>query len=98
MRHMRLAAVLVLTACKHEAPLTPGVYPPNTPAGSGALVRLTFNPGVDLGPTWLPDGSGILYAMERTDRSDFDRCLALLPATGGTIEREICDRNPAADD
>lgn len=98
MRRIRLATVLALSACTHEAPLTPGVYPPNRPAGSGPLVQVTFNPGVDLGPTWLPDGSGILYTMERTDRSDLDRCLALLPATGGTIEREICDRNPAADD
>jgi hypothetical protein len=98
MRPTPLVLVLVAVACAHEAPSTPGAYTPNQPSGSGALVRLTFNGGVDLGPTWLPDGSGILYTMERLDRSDLDRCLALLPATGGTIQREICDRTPAADD
>jgi len=61
-------------------------------------VRLTFNPGADLGPVWLPDGSGVLYTSERLDRDDLDRCLALLPPAGGSITRDICDVNPAADD
>lgn len=98
MRHAPLALAFLATACGHEAPLKPGAYPPNQPAGTGALVRVTFNPGVDLGPSWLPDGHGFLYTVERIDRDDLDRCLALLPAAGGTIEREICDRIPAADD
>jgi hypothetical protein len=98
MRHTPLALALLVAACGHEAPSTPGVYPPNQPAGTGSLVRVTFNPGVDLWPSWLPDGRGFLYTVERIDRDDLDRCLALLPAAGGTIEREICDRVPAADD
>lgn len=98
MRPIPFALALIAVSCSHEPPATPGVYTPGQPSGSGALVRLTFNSGVDLGPTWLPDGSGILYTMERVDRADLDRCLALLPAAGGTIERQICDRTPAADD
>lgn len=98
MRHTPLVLALVVASCGHEAALTPGVYTPNQPAGGGALVRLTFNPGQDLSPGWLPDGSGFLYTVERIDREDLDRCLALLPAAGGTIEREICDRPPGADD
>jgi hypothetical protein len=98
MRHTPLALALLVAACGHEAPSTPGVYPPNQPAGTGSLVRVTFNPGVDLWPSWLPDGRGFLYTVERIDRDDLDRCLALLPAAGGTIEREICDLVPAADD
>lgn len=95
-----LALALVVAACGHAAPLTPGDYAPGQ-TGPGPVVRLTFNPGVDLGPAWLPDGSGILYTNEHfhtTVPVDLDRCLALLPASGGTIEREICDRTPAADD
>jgi hypothetical protein len=68
------------------------------PPGAGALVRLTYNAGADLAPSWLPDGSGFFYTTERYDRPDRDRCLALLPAVGGTIAREICNRVPAADD
>jgi len=85
-------------------PLRPGTYTPEVPAGSGALVRLTFNPRADLSPVWLPDGSGFLYTMERTDtselfeRPDRDRCLAQLPPTGGSIVREMCDRTAAAGD
>jgi WD40 repeat protein len=89
---------LAIAACGHDAPLTPGPYAPGQPFGLGPLVRLTFNPGIDQGPRWLPDGSGILYTNERIDRDDLDRCLSLLPADGGSIEREICDRTAAADD
>jgi len=98
MRHTPLVLALVVISCAHEAPSTPGVYPPTQPAGSGSLVRVTFNPGADLGPSWLPDGRGFLYTTERIDRDDLDRCLALLPAAGGTIEREICNRTALATD
>lgn len=92
------------SGCAHELPLRPGAYTPGVPPGTGALVRLTFNPRADLSPVWLPDGTGFLYTMERTDtsvlfeRPDRDRCLAQLPAAGGSIVREICDRTPAAGD
>jgi WD40 repeat protein len=98
MRYTPLALALLATACSHESPSIPGVYTPNQPAGTGALVRVTFNPGDDLWPSWLPDGRGFLYTAERIDRDDLDRCLAQLPAAGGTIEREICDLIPAAAD
>lgn len=106
MRGARFALSVALTAsaCSHEQPLRPGAYTPDVPPGSGSPLRLTYNPGADVLPVWLPDGSGFLYTMERVDtavrvkRRDRDRCLALLPAAGGTILREICDRTPAADD
>lgn len=87
-----------IAACAHEAPLRPGSYPPDGPFGTGPLVQITFSTGSDLSPTWLPDGSGFFYTRERTDRTDLDRCLALLPSQGGSVSREICDRTPAADD
>ena len=87
-----------LAGCDHPIPFQPGTYVPGIPKGSGPLLRLTYNPGQDLSPSWLPDGSGFFYTGERLDRADHDRCLMLLAAGGGTIEREICDRVPAADD
>ncbi|MGH7538668.1 MAG: hypothetical protein ACREMF_08545, partial [Gemmatimonadales bacterium] len=97
-RHLAPVAVAALAGCGHESPLVVEDYAPNEPSDTGPLVRLTYNPGVDLGPSWLPDGSGFLYTAQRIDRADVDRCFALLPAAGGTIQREICNRAPAADD
>jgi hypothetical protein len=93
-----LALVSALVACTHDGSFSSPSYAPDVPRETGALVQLTFNLGVDLSPVWLPDGSGFLYTRERTDRLDRDRCLALLPAKGGSIERQLCDSRPAADD
>ena len=97
-RQLALLATVVPVGCTHDGPFVAGVYAPGVPPGAGALVRLTYNAGADLAPSWLPDGSGFFYTTERFDRPDRDRCLALLPAAGGTIAREICNRVPAADD
>ncbi|OLC09031.1 MAG: hypothetical protein AUH42_00060 [Gemmatimonadetes bacterium 13_1_40CM_70_11] len=96
----RLGLLLIagLAACEHTSPFQAGPYAPTGPLGSGSPLRLTYNPGQDLTPVWLPDGSELLYARERFDRSDRDRCLARLPAGGGAITGELCDRIPAADD
>jgi hypothetical protein len=93
-----LAVALAVVSCAHEGPFTPASYTPGQPAGSGSLVRLTFNLGQDLAPAWLPDGSGFLYTIERRDRPDLDRCLARMPAAGGSIEREICNLTAASGD
>jgi len=90
-----LAAAVV--ACEHTAPFAPGVYTPNGPFGTGTPLRLTYNPGTDLGPIWLRGGGGILYTAERVDRADHDRCFATLPPAGGTISRYACSTS-AADD
>jgi WD40-like Beta Propeller Repeat len=91
--------VAVLAACDHGEPFRPRDYAPDGPFGAGSPLRLTFNPGADLSPAWLPDGnsSRILYTVERYDRADHDRCLATLPAGGGSIVTLAC-RTTAADD
>ena len=86
-----------IVACDHPAPFKPGDYTPNGPLGSGPAVRLTYNPGTDLAPLWLPGDSGILYSAQRIDRVDQDRCFAVLPSSGGTISRYAC-RTSAGDD
>ena len=95
---VRWGFVCLAFACTHDQPMSIGTYTPGGPFGSVVPLRLTYNPGEDLGAAWLPDGSGFFYTMERYDRNDKDRCLALMPASGGSIEREICDPTPAADD
>src|SRR5207245_5348898 len=55
-------------------------------------------PCPNLPPACPTDGSGSLSSRERTDRYDRDRCVARLPAGGGAITGELCDRIPASDD
>lgn len=97
-RHGPLALAVLVASCGHEGPLTPGPYTPHGPLGTGSVVRLTFNLGADLDPAWLPDGTGFIYTRERPDRPDRDRCLAQMPATGGSIAREICNQSAASAD
>jgi hypothetical protein len=87
-----------LAGCGHGEPFAFSVQPADRPLASGPIVRLTYNAGDDLDPAWLPDGSAFLYTAERTDRRDRDRCFALLPASGGTVRRRICNLAPASDD
>jgi len=86
-----------LAGCGHSGPFTPGDYGSDHPFAAGSPARLTYNRGDDRTPAWLPDGSAIVYSLQRLDRSDHDRCLALLPPGGGSVIREICNRDPAAD-
>jgi hypothetical protein len=88
-----VAALALLVACEHSTPFRPGDYPPGD-APRDASGRLTYNPGSDRAPAWLPDGSGLLYARERLDREDRDRCLSELPPTGGSVRREVCGAEP----
>ncbi len=60
--------------------------------------RLTWNLGDDRTPSWLPDGTAIVYSSEREDRPDHDRCLALLPPGGGTLRGRFCPTDPVQSD
>ena len=89
---------LLLSGCGHDLPVQPQPYPPAPPFSSLLPRRLTFNVADDRTPSWLPDGSGIIYSMEREDRTDHDRCLAILPAEGGTVHTTHCQLHPEYDD
>lgn len=56
----------------------------------GIVVRLTWSPGHDRGPVWLPGDSGVLYAFERYERPDRDGCLGALPRSGGQQRWRVC--------
>src|SRR5260370_41133205 len=89
-----LLLIAVLAACEHTSPFRPGLYAPTGPLGSGSPLRLTYNPGQDLTPTWLPDGSAILYARERLEPPHRDRRIAPCPAGGGPLPRRRACRTP----
>jgi hypothetical protein len=81
---------LSLSACGHTEPAT-APQGSNQPFDSTPPIRLTFNPGPERAASWLPDGLGIIYSTQQSDRRDHDVCLALLPPTGGSQRELVCD-------
>jgi hypothetical protein len=76
------------SACSHTDPFAN----PETgeqPFDPGPPARLTVNPVQDGTPSWLPDGSAILYSAQQPNRLDLDVCLAELPPTGGQQRRLV---------
>ncbi len=90
------AILLLLAACHADAFTTPD-QGGSTPLQPGDPVLLTYNTATDRGPRWLPDGSGIAYSLE--DRADpaHDRCVGILPATGGQLLSRRCERADGSD-
>jgi hypothetical protein len=86
-----LGLFAVVTACGHTDPFTSPPYGSDAPFDPATPARLTFDPLADRGAAWLPDGSGILYSSQQTNRADHDVCLALLPPTGGRQRALTCD-------
>jgi hypothetical protein len=96
LRTLLAVAALVLGACAHDEPFQPQDTTTDRPFAPGTPTRLTFNPGADLHPAWLPDGSALIYAWQQLDQPDRDRCLGIMAATGGTRTRTICNPDAAA--
>ncbi|MDO8665338.1 MAG: hypothetical protein Q7J79_01910, partial [Gemmatimonadales bacterium] len=102
MRRARAVCVTVwcalLADCGHGDAFRAPDFGSADPYYSGTPVQITLNAGTDLWPTWLPDGSGILYTSERLDRPDRDWCLVILPPGGGRITRTICENTKVGGD
>ncbi|MEO5826707.1 MAG: hypothetical protein ABIR59_12525 [Gemmatimonadales bacterium] len=81
----RFTAILLLSACSHSdgyLATDPGTS--SEPFIDGPIVRLTYEPGMDLFPSWSPDGSRLIYTFQPAGRADRDRCIGILPRDGGT--------------
>jgi hypothetical protein len=94
---MAVLAVLAV-ACGHGEPFAVEDQSRDTPFAATPPVRLTYNDGDDRTAAWLPEQSGILYSSERLDQADHDRCLLVLPPTGGSVRRSICEDAVAHED
>lgn len=86
-----VAVALALTACDHSAAFSPADPRTTVPFTTGSPRAITFSTGDDRNPAWLPDGSGIIYSSEQLGRRDHDRCLQILPATGGQVTTRLCN-------
>ena len=88
--------MLLTLACSHGEPFEVEDHASDGLFAAGDPARLTF--GDDVGePSWLPDGSAIVYAGGALTGAPPDRCLMVVPATGGTITSEVCNAAPLAD-
>jgi hypothetical protein len=95
-RSVALVSLALLLACSHTEPFSTPSTATDQPFNPSPPVRLTLNPGDDRVPAWLADGSAILYSAQRAV-GDHDRCLAVLPQTGGQQQSLWCDFPRGAD-
>lgn len=95
---LRTLLLVAVYGCDHSPPFEAVDYGSRTPHGPGIPFQLTFSPGQEHSPAWLPDGSGFLYSEQRLDQPDRDWCLAQLPPGGGRIVRRICHHTIGGDD
>jgi hypothetical protein len=90
--------ILGLATCAHDQPFATPHNESDSTLTRGAERPLTYNLGADLRPAWLPDGSALVYTFENPFSDDHDRCLALLPPTGGTRTELPCTTTLASAD
>ena len=83
-------AVITLAACSHEAPFQHQNSSFDSTIGGGPDRQLTLNLGADIAPAWLSDGSGLIYTWEGISGTVHDRCMAILPPSGGTRRELTC--------
>jgi hypothetical protein len=86
-----VGSALLALACGHTDPFGTPPFTTEQPFDPTPPVQLTLNQGADRSPSWLPDGSGIIYSSQQLGRPDTDVCLAELPPTGGSQRRLVCD-------
>jgi hypothetical protein len=89
-----LIPLVLLLGCGHSEPfVADGPAKLNRPFRNTTPLQLTLNLGADATPSWTQDGSGIYWSAERPLPGDLDRCISLLPATGGTLTELQCPPN-----
>jgi len=90
-------ALLGAAACGHNDLFQPQQLAGLPPRSSGAFHRVTFNTRDDRFPAWLPGDTAVAYAVEASDEPGQDRCIATIPAEGGTRRAFACFRRLGGD-
>jgi hypothetical protein len=80
---------LLVMACGHSEPFVTADQEIEGPFAAGAPLRLTYSPLTDVGMGISADGQWLTYQFER-GTPDRDRCAAILPASGGQRQAELC--------
>lgn len=94
----RIPPLLLVAAigCAHSDPFQDPGETNRGPFSPALPVQLTYNPGPDLTPAFLPGDSIVLYSFRRSTEPAFNQCLGALPVPGGTTVSESCPRSAAA--
>lgn len=90
------AALLAAWACGHSEPFQDPNETSNGPFNPAPPVQLTYNPGADLTPAFLPGDTIVLYSYEQSGALNPNQCIGALPVAGGTRVDESCPRTAAA--
>lgn len=89
-RPERWPLFLLAVACGHSDPYQVSAIPASDSPFSGNVpIQLTFDDGKDRFPALTPDNQILWYSFQSRDRPDGDRCLASMPAAGGS-RTEYC--------
>ncbi len=96
-RSLLLPLLLVAsTACAHSDPFQDPGETNHGPFSPALPVQLTYNPGPDLTPAFLPGDTIVLYSYDRSGITESNQCIGALPVPGGTAISESCPRTAAA--
>ncbi len=88
---------VAMAGCTHTDPFSLDERQPLEPFRvNDRLIRLTFNPGDDRDPS--VQGATLLFSRLEVHRSDLDRCIAIMPARGGTLSDVMCAGGSFTDD
>ena len=82
----------MFAACEHPRPFGVAAPDPLGPWNGPPPQRLTFSPGDDRHPAVT--GGVLVYSRLDPDERGNERCLAFLPAAGGTLLHEACPTLP----
>jgi hypothetical protein len=90
------ALLLAAAACAHSEPFASGDQDPLGPPSADLPRQLTFNPGDDRSPQVT--GDVVAYSRYDPARGTSARCIAVLPAGGGTLRALSCPPPPSPAD
>jgi hypothetical protein len=91
-----LALLAAGWACAHSDAFQDPGETNRGPFSPAIPVQLTYNPGPDLTPAFLPGDTIVLYSYRRSGDLAFNQCIGALPVSGGTTVSESCPRSAAA--
>ncbi len=90
------AFVLAAWGCGHSEPFQDPNETSNGPFSPAIPIQLTYNPGTDLTPAFLPGDTLVLYSYEQSGALNPNVCIGSLPVAGGTRVSDSCPKSAAA--